>query len=75
MLLMQRYGLLSQIPRKTMISSCSCCDNGTDFGQSDQTALFIVATGRETVTIAYYSFIFFLQVWHIIGIICTFAPS
>ncbi len=39
--LMQRYGLLCQIPRKTMISSSSCCDNRFDFGQCSKTILFL----------------------------------
>ncbi len=40
--LMQRYGLLFQIPNKTMISSLSCCDNCLDFGQCSQTSFFFV---------------------------------
>ena len=41
--LMQRYGLLLQIPRKAMISSSFCCDNRLDFGQCLKTCFFLVA--------------------------------
>ena len=41
--LMQRYGLLRQIPRKALTSSCSCCDNCLDFGQCLKTCFFFVA--------------------------------
>ena len=40
--LMQRYGLLRQIPNKAMISSLSCCDNSRDFGQYSKTSFFFV---------------------------------
>ena len=40
--LMQRYGLLRQIPNKAMISLSSCCDNRLDFGQYSKTSFFFV---------------------------------
>ena len=44
--LMQRYGLLRQIPNKAMISSLSCCDNCLDFGQYSKTSFFFVVGTR-----------------------------
>ena len=44
--LMQRYGLLLQIPNKALISSSSCCDNRLDFGQYSKTSLFFVVGTR-----------------------------
>ena len=41
--LMQRYGVLLQIPNKAMISSSFCCDNRLDFGQCLKTCFFFVA--------------------------------